>query len=77
MKTTNTAHPLLDAIRNQENIRNDADLAAELGCAAPTISKTRHGHVPVSDSLRVLIMRRFRWSLKRLDELAPPTAAAE
>lgn len=77
MRNTMASHPLLDAIRTHEKIRNDADLAIALGLAAPTISKTRHGHLEVSDSLRVAIMRKFRWSLKRIDELAPPAATAE
>lgn len=76
MKTTAT-HPLLDALIAAEKLRNDAEVATELGIPAPQISKTRHRKVDVSDAMRVAIMRRFRWSLKRIDELAPPAAAAE
>jgi hypothetical protein len=74
----NTAnHPLLDALIDGETIRSDADIARALGIAAPQISKTRHGHVEVSDIMRVAIMRKFKWSLKRIDELAPPAATSE
>ena len=73
MKST-AKHSLLDALIDGETVRNDADLARVLGIAAPQISKTRHGHVEVSDTMRVAIMRRFKWSLKRIDELAPPLA---
>lgn len=71
MKPT-AAHPLLDALIEAENLRNDSAIAAELCIPAPQISKTRHCKIDVSDSMRVAIMRRFRWSLKRIDELAPP-----
>lgn len=71
MKST-AKHSLLDALIDGETVRNDADLARVLNIAAPSISKTRHGKLEVSDTMRVAIMRRFRWSLKRIDELAPP-----
>lgn len=74
----NTAkHPLLDALIDGEKLRNDADIARVLGIAAPQVSKTRHGKIEVSDIMRVAIMRRFKWSLKRIDDLAPPAAAAK
>ncbi len=76
MKTT-AVHPLLDALISTEKLRNDADIARELKLAAPQISKTRHGKIEVSDTMRVAIMRRFKWSLKRIDELAPPVTTEE
>lgn len=69
-----TPHPLLDALIDGESVRNDADISRTLRIAAPQISKTRHGHVEVSDIMRVAIMRKFKWSLKRIDDLAPPAA---
>lgn len=74
MKNTAT-HPLLDALIDGEKLRNDADIARVLGIAAPQISKTRHGKMEVSDTMRVAIMRRFKWSLKRIDDLAPPLSS--
>ena len=76
MKTT-AVHPLLDALIDHEKLRNDADIARVLNIAAPQVSKTRHGRIEVSDTMRVAIMRRFKWSLKRIDELAPPLATEE
>lgn len=74
MKTT-ASHPLLDTLIAEEpGIRNDADLAKKLGIASPQISKTRHGKLEVTDTMRVAIQRKFRWSLRRIDELAPPAA---
>lgn len=70
-------HALLDALIESEKLVNDARLAGALGVVGPQISKIRHGQVPVSDTIRVAIQRKFRWSLKRIDELAPPAAAAE
>jgi hypothetical protein len=72
MKNT-ASHLLLDTlIVEEDSLRNDADVAKALGIAAPQVSKTRHGKIEVSDTMRVAIMRRFKWSLRRLDELAPP-----
>ena len=76
MKSKNS-HPLLDALIASEKLRNDADVARELDIAAPQVSKTRNGIIEVSDIMRVAIMRRFKWSLKRLDELAPPASTKE
>jgi len=75
MKPT-ALHPLLDALIAEEGMRNDADIAKKLGIASPQISKTRHGKIEVSDTMRVQIQRKFRWSLRRIDELAPPAPPA-
>lgn len=70
---TKANHPLLDAlIEENDGIRNDADLRRVLGIEPATISKIRHGKLAVSDTIRVAIMRKFKWSLRRLDDLAPP-----
>jgi hypothetical protein len=74
-----TPHPLFDALladmrrRRGDKVRNnDAALCRELGVLAPTLSKMRKGKLPVSDYVRCQVMRKFHWSIKRLDELAPP-----
>lgn len=73
---TKVSHPLFDTlIAENQTVRNDADLCRELGVQAPTFSKMRHGKLEISDTLRVAVMRRFRWSLRRLDDLAPPGSA--
>lgn len=67
------AHPLLDTlIAENKDIRNDADLRRALGIEPATLSKIRHGKAAISDTTRILIMRRFRWTLRRLDDIAPP-----
>lgn len=74
MKTLNP-HALFDTLIAHENVYSDADIAKELKIAAPSISKTRNGKQEVTDTMRVAIMRRFKWSLKRIDDLAPPLSA--
>lgn len=81
---TFTPHPLFDALladmRRQkgESVRvNDAVLCRELRVLPPTLSKMRKGKLPVSDFVRVQVMRKFGWPIKRLDELAPPAPAEE
>lgn len=76
MKTT-ALHPLLDELIATEDVRNDADIGRALHIPPPKLSRIRHGKFEVTDAMRVAIMRRFKWSLKRIDELAPPAAAEE
>lgn len=68
-------HPLLDELLRAEGLKNDSALSKKLKCGPDRLSKIRHGEAEVNDQLRVAIMRSFRWSLKRIDELAPPAAA--
>lgn len=75
---TKASHPLFDTlIAENPNVRNDADLCRVLDVQPPNLSKMRNGKLPVSDSLRVAVMRKFRWSLKRLDQVVPPAPADE
>lgn len=74
-------HPLFDALladmrrRNGDAVRNnDAALCRMIGIQPAAISKMRKGVQPVTDSVRVKVMRTFGWSIKKLDELAPPAA---
>lgn len=89
-KHERAAHPFFDALlaelreRNEKAktagglVRaNDAALCRVLDVQAPTLSKMRKGVLPISDTVRVKVMRTFNWPLKRVDELAPPTAAEE
>lgn len=79
-----TPHPLFDALladlRRQKGdaVRvNDAALCRTLDIGPGNLSKMRKGTYPVSDTVRVKVMRTFGWSIKRLDELAPPAPAEE
>ena len=67
--THQTCNKLLNSLITGGAIRSDRDLARELGVAPPVISKMRHGHLALGDTMRVKIMRRFGLSLKRIDEL--------
>lgn len=69
---TPPSHALLDSLIDKKGaIRNDAELARELGIGAPILSKVRNGR-PVGASLRLRIMRRFKVTLAVVDKLAPP-----
>jgi len=65
-------HPLLDAIMAENNIKRDSGLSELIGVQRANISKIRNGVIEVSDSVRIAVMRSCKWSLKRVDELAPP-----
>lgn len=71
---TKVTHPLFDALIAEGFVKNDAALAVISGIGSPDISKMRNGKREVTDQLRVVVMRKFKWSLKRLDQLAPPAA---
>ena len=71
---TKKNHPMLDDLIDKKGvIRNDADLARELGVAGAIISRVRNGGT-MGDSLRLTIMRKFGISLQKIDTLAPPAA---
>jgi hypothetical protein len=73
-----TPHRLFDTLIAERRLKNDAALCRELGVKPPHLSKMRAGVLPVSDSVRVAILRNLcGWSIKRLDKLAPPEVAAE
>lgn len=72
-------HPLFDALladlrhKKGDAVRiNDATLCRLLGLQPSGVSRMRSGVLPVTDHVRVRVMREFGWSIKRLDELAPP-----
>lgn len=69
-------HALLDALIQDNKLRSDAHLADELGYSKGRICEVRHGH-PVSAEIRCAIQRRFGWTLKRIDTLAPPAGKGE
>lgn len=76
-------HPLLDALLEELRQRtgtavkvNDAALCRLLKVQPAVISRFRRG-TPISDSMRVAVMREFKWPIRKLDELAPPAARGE
>lgn len=65
-------HALLDTLLTEHKLKTDLALAKQLGVHNSSLCKVRAGDQEVTDVLRVAVMRRFRWSLRRVDELAPP-----
>lgn len=62
---------LLDAIKEAFKLRRDSALAKHLGLNPATVSRIRSGSLQISDEIRVKVMRKCRWSLKKIDELSP------
>jgi len=62
---------LLDTLKSEYQLVNDAQVARFLDMQAPVISRMRAG-APVSDFIRVRVMRSTNWPITKLDELAPP-----
>lgn len=62
---------LLDALIDGVVIRSDADICRSLDATPSFISGIRNGQ-PISDGMRLRVMRKFGLSLKKIDELAPP-----
>lgn len=71
----NLPHPLLDAMIDARELKNDAALSAMLGFKPSVVSKVRNQKVPVSDEFRIRTMRRMGWSLQKVDALCPPDGA--
>jgi hypothetical protein len=72
MKKVPPPHPLFDTLIQENNLKNDAALCRELGISPTDVSKIRHEVFPVSDSVRLKVMRRFHWTVNRLDTVIPP-----
>ena len=68
MKEMRKAHPLLDALRQENKLRSDSHLAEELGYRKSRICEYRAGH-PVSAEFIVGIQRKYGWSIKKIDAL--------
>ncbi len=65
-------HPLFDEVLKEQKLKKDSELCRFLQLQPSLISRMRTGDLKVSDTVRVTIMRKCRWPLKRLDQLAPP-----
>jgi hypothetical protein len=62
-------HALFDAVIKEKGFKNDRAMCDALGVQPSHISRMRHGKLAVTDLVRVAIMRKTKWSLKRVDEL--------
>lgn len=64
--------PLIDALIKENRLRNDSHLADEIGYSKGRICDFRSGKVKISAEFRLAIQRKYGWSIKRIDTLAPP-----
>lgn len=68
MKEMRKAHPLLDALREENKLRSDSHLAEELGYRKSRICEYRAGH-SVSAEFILKVQRKYGWPLKKIDAL--------
>ena len=61
-------HALLDALLSENRLRNDSHLADEIGYTKGRICEYRNG-TQMSAEFILTIMRKFGWSLKKIDAL--------
>lgn len=64
-------YPLFDALLVEMKKKTDAELAGLLGVGAPQLCRIRAGD-PLTDFVRVRILRNTKMTLKRIDQLSPP-----
>lgn len=60
------SHRLLDAIKAEFQLINDAALVKFLGSRPPTISKIRAGKLPVTPDFILLVHDMTDWEIKRI-----------
>lgn len=77
MRAAPPAHPLFDTLIHENQLKNDSELCRLLKLDPPTLSKIRNGRQPVTDMVRLAVMRNFGWTITRLDDVAPPAPAAK
>lgn len=53
---------MLDDIKAVLRLKNDAALSRVLEAAPPVVSKIRHGHLPIGDSLIITIHELTGWA---------------
>jgi len=70
MLNAKKAHALLDYLKDRFGLRNDRELARELGVQSGYISRVRHGHLPVSASLMLGIHDVFGLEIHEIKTLA-------
>jgi plasmid maintenance system antidote protein VapI len=76
-RNTIPPHPcqgaLIDYLVERLNLKNDAALAKEVGLAPPTISKLRHGVLPVSPFILIQLHDKTGMSIADLRAILTPT----
>jgi transcriptional regulator with XRE-family HTH domain len=70
MLNAKKAHALFDHLKDRFGLRNDRELARELGVQSGYVSRVRHGHLPVSASLMLGIHDVFGLEIHEIKALA-------
>ena len=70
MLNAKKAHALFDHLKARFGLRNDRELARELGVQSGYVSRVRHGHLPVSASLMLGIHDVFGLEIHEIKDLA-------
>lgn len=65
-------HMLLDEFAKHQHLHNDAQISRALRLNPSQTSRVRYGLMPVSDMVRVRVMRITGWTIRHVDRLAPP-----
>ena len=68
------SHPLLDKIKQDFELKNDAALVAFLDANPPQISRIRTGTLGVSGDLKIVIHKKTGWPITRIESLIPAAA---
>lgn len=68
-KRTPAPHALLDSIRAEQKLGNDAALGLFLGLDRPHISKLRRRKIPVSGDVMIIVHEKTGMSIARIKEL--------
>lgn len=73
--TATTANPLLEYLKREFDLKNDAALARKLEVAPPVISKIHHGRLPVGASLLLRMHEEFGTPISTLKSYLQVSAA--
>ena len=60
---------LLDYLKEKFDIKNDRQLAIELGASHPTVSKIRNGKAKVSAEFMIAVHEKFNMPIAEIKEL--------
>lgn len=61
------AHPLLDFLKKEYKLKNDAALAKALGVKPPTISKLRSNKYVMSADVKIIIHKKTGMSIEDIE----------
>jgi plasmid maintenance system antidote protein VapI len=61
------AHPLLDFLKKEYKLKNDAALAVALGIKPPTVSKIRADRQNISAEMKIIIHKKTGMSIADIE----------